>query len=188
MDVDELKRLMAKYGENQAGLARLVGITPDKMSKTIKGTRSLKLEEANTLRAYFGQLEGGESERQHQLPIVGIVSAGAWREGFETIMGYMPSPDSSLSKDAFVVVIEGDSMDRIASEGESIVIEPRDRQLIDGKFYLIRNGDGEMTFKQYRESPARLEPCSTNSAHQTIYPGQEVFEVIGRARNKVTSL
>ena len=35
MNVEQLKRLMEERGENQAGVARLIGITPDKMSKTL---------------------------------------------------------------------------------------------------------------------------------------------------------
>lgn len=189
MDVDELKRLMAKYpDETQAELSRLVGISPDKMSKTLKGIRSLKVREANILRRYFDSLEGERAERPHQLPIVGLVSAGTWREGFEHIMGYMPSPDPALSRDAFVVIVEGDSMDRVAEHGEAIIVDPRQRELVNGKFYVIRNAEGETTFKQYHENPARLEPCSSNPHHQTIFPGQEGFEVIGRARKRVSDL
>ena len=60
--------------------------------------------------------------------------------------------------------------------------------LVNGGYYIIRNGDGETTFKRYIENPARLEPCSSNPEHQAIYPGQSPFEVIGRVRKKVTDL
>lgn len=186
MDVEQLKSLMKEHGETQAGLARLLKISPDKMSKTLNGKRALRLEEANILSAYFGLDK--PKEAPVMLPIVGLVSAGAWAEGFENIMGYMPSPDKSLSSDSFVVIIEGDSMDLVAQPGEGIVVDPRDADLVSGRYYVIRNGEGETTFKQYRDNPSRLEPCSSNPEHQTIYPGREQFTVVGRARKRVSDL
>jgi len=186
MDIETLKRLMNERGETQAGIARLLGITPDKLSKTLAGKRNLQLREANILIKYFNLDD--PKEVPTMLPIVGLISAGSWREGFETIMGYMPSPDRALSKDAFVVIVEGDSMDKVAKSGEGIIIDPSDRDLCDGRYYVIRNGDGETTFKQYREGPARFEPCSTNPIHTPIYPGREEFTVIGRAKKRVSDL
>lgn len=187
MDVGELKRLMEAGGETQADIARLLNISPDKISKTMKGKRQLKLEEANKLASYYGTARN-EHEPSALLPIVGLVSAGAWAEGFEHIRGYMPSPDKSLSRDAFVVIVEGDSMDLVAQPGDGIIVDPHDRDLLAGRFYVIRNGEGETTFKRYMDNPARLEPCSNNPAHETIYPGREEFHVVGRARKRVADI
>lgn len=185
MDVEQLKALMARDNETQAGIARLLGITPDKMSKMMAGKRSLRLSEANRLRAYFGL--DTPPEAPVLLPIVGLVSAGRWQEGFPDVRGHMPSPDPKLSRDSFVVIVEGDSMDLVAKEGEGIIVDPRDIELVDGRYYVIRNEAGEMTFKQYKESPARFEPCSTNDEHQTLV-GREMFTVVGRAKKRVSDL
>lgn len=187
MDVEQLKALKADGGETNADLARLLNISPDKISKTLKGKRQLKLEEANKLAAYYGTARN-ENEPSALLPIIGLVSAGAWAEGFEQIRGYMPSPDKSLSRDAFVVIVEGDSMDLVAQPGDGIIVDPNDRDLLAGRFYIIRNGDGDTTFKRYMENPARLEPCSNNPEHPTVYPGREEFTVVGRARKRVADL
>lgn len=187
MDVATLKRLMAENGDSQASLARMLGISSDKMSKVMSGRRRLTVEEANKLTAYYGT-GGSHNVAPVLLPIVGLVSAGAWRQGFEEVRGYMPSPDKALSRDAFVVIIEGDSMNLIAQEGEGIIIDPRDVDLLSGRYYVIRNEEGETTFKRYMENPARLEPCSDNPVHQTIFPGQQVFTVVGRARKRVSDL
>lgn len=187
MDVDTLKRLMAENGDSQAGIARMLGMTPDKLSKVLARRRRLTVEEANKLTTYYGT--GSNLEQLPVfLPIVGLVSAGAWREGFEYIRGYMPSPDKALSRDAFVVIVEGDSMNLVAQEGEGIVVDPRDLDLVAGKYYVIRNDSGETTFKRYMEAPARLEPCSSNPDHQTIYPGRDGFTVVGRVRKRVSDL
>ena len=188
MDVETLRRLMREHGENQADIARLLGHErPDKVNKILAGKRRLRLDEAEILRRYFGPAEPEKSDL-HYLPIVGLVSAGRWREGFEAVRGHMPSPDPKLSRDAFVVIVEGDSMDLVAQPGEAIIVDPRDRNLVSGAYYIIRREDGETTFKRYLENPARLEPCSTNDEHQPIYPGQQQFEVIGRVRKKVSDL
>lgn len=186
MDVAQLKALMEANGETQAGIARLLQISPDKMSKTMSGKRRLTLTEANVLRRYF-HLDEPETPAP-LLPIVGLVSAGSWREGFEVVMGYMPSPDKGLSPKSFVVLLEGDSMDLIAKDGEGIIVDPTDLDLVSGRYYVVRNGEGETTFKQYRDNPARLEPCSSNPAHKTIHPGRDEFVVVGRAKKRVSDL
>lgn len=157
------------------------------MNKVFRGKRRLTLEEARKLESYYG-IESNLDQVPALLPIVGLVSAGAWRDGFEQVSGYMPSPDRTLSKDAFVVIVEGDSMDLIAHDGEGIIVDPRDLDLIASKYYVVRNEAGETTFKRYMDNPARLEPCSTNPAHQIIYPGRETFTVIGRAKKRVSDL
>lgn len=188
MDVDQLKRLMAEHKDSQVGIARLLKLTPDKVSKMLKGKRRLTVGEANVLRTYYGLKEEKREDRPPMLPIVGLISAGNWREGFEHVIGKIPRPDRSLSEDSFVVRIEGDSMDQVAKDGEDVIVDPRDLDLISGKYYVIRNSEGETTFKQYRDSPARLVPCSSNPAHTTIQIGQEGFTLIGRVRKKVADL
>ncbi|WP_167737402.1 LexA family protein [Sphingomonas parva] len=188
MDVEQLKKLMRERGESQVGLARLIGITPDKLSKTLGGKRNLKLEEANILRRYFGLDNAAPGKKTHMLPIVGLVSAGAWREGFEHVRGHMPSPDPALSRDSFVVIVEGDSMDRVVGEGEAVVVDPRQRELLPKRYYVVRNASGETTFKQYLDQPGRLEPCSHNPEHKTIFPGQEEFTIVGRVMKAVRDL
>lgn len=189
MDVDLLKRLMAEHKETQVGIARLIGVTPDKLSKTLKGKRLLKLEEANRLRRYFGlKDESPDGNRPHLLPVVGLVSAGAWRDGFEGVTDWIPAPDRSLSRDSFVVRVEGDSMDKVAQAGEQVIVDPRDLDLIAGKYYVVRNAEGETTFKQYTDNPARLVPCSSNPSHETIFIGREGFTLVGRVRKKVSNL
>lgn len=187
MDVETLRRLMKEHGDTQAGLARFLNMSPDKMSKIMAGRRRLTVEEANKLSNYYG-VSGQEDRLPMSLPIVGLISAGAWRHGFEEVRGYMPSPDKALSKDAFVVIIEGDSMDMVAQPGEGIIVDPRDLDLLPGRYYVVRNEEGETTFKRYMENPARLEPCSNNPVHETIFPGRETFTVIGRAKKRVSDL
>lgn len=192
MDTDELVQLMRRQireeGDTQKGFAEMLRIHPTAVSKLLAGKRRLRANEADILRRFFGLKDEARKETQRLLPIVGLVAAGAWREGFENIMGHMPSPDRSLSPDAFVVQIEGDSMDKLAQHGEQVIVDPRDLDLVAGKAYVVRNASGETTFKLYCENPPRLEPCSNNPEHKTILIGAEAFTTVGRVRKRVSDL
>lgn len=193
MDIqDELRALIRQKiearEEKQGALGRVAGLSPDKMSKFMREDRQLTAEEADKLARYFGLRQDSEPDPRRDLPIYPLVAAGHWRDAIDEIIGYMPSPDYRLSREAFVVIVEGDSMDKIAREGEAIIVEPRDKRLVHGKYYVVRRNGGETTFKRYFENPARLEPCSHNEAHQPIYPGEEPFEVVGRVVKRVEDL
>ena len=68
-----------------------------------------------------------------------------------------------------------------APKGALIVVNPLDKDLIDKRLYVFKNGSHEATFKRYRcsDGPVRLEPCSHNDVHQTIFPHDEL-RVVGR--------
>lgn len=112
------------------------------------------------------------------VPIIGQIAAGAWREAIHDPMGYLPAP--VRGPQTFGLRPQGDSMDLIVSEGATIIVDPDDTILLDGKLYAIMNGDGETTFKRFRQSPPRFEPVSSNPEHEDIPIGQSPFTVIGR--------
>lgn len=112
-----------------------------------------------------------------RVPLIGTIAAGNWREAIEDPLSLVPC--ESGGPNTFALIADGDSMDQIVPPGGRIYIDPDDFALRDGKFYAVMK-DGETTFKRYRASPARLEPCSTNPAHRPIEIGREPFTVIGR--------
>ena len=92
----------------------------------------------------------------------------------------VPVPAEAAGPRAFAVKPLGDSMDKLVSEEGYVVVDPDQRELLDNKVYAFRNEHGESTFKRYRESPGRLEPCSSNPEHQPMRLGVEPLTVIGR--------
>lgn len=111
-------------------------------------------------------------------PVIGLVSAGAWREAIQHPDDEIAVP--ATSPNTFALKVHGDSMDKVAAEGDYVIVDPDKLGLLDGHLYVVRNDEGEATFKRYRANPARLEPCSNNPAHQTIMLGQANFSVIGK--------
>lgn len=87
----------------------------------------------------------------------------------------------------FALRVEGDSMDRVAPEGATILVNQSDKRLLPNRYYIfgIR---GEATFKRYISEPVkRLEPFSWNPAHRPIYPSREIV-VLGRVRRVIVDL
>lgn len=188
MTGEEVRKLIKERGETQKAIADLLGIAANKLSKSLKGERRFTVREVDILRRYFGVPAPDAPIPQRKIPVVGLVSAGYWRDGFRDVIDHVPLPDPRLSKDAFAVRPEGTSMNQVATDRDYVVVEPHDKRLVDKGYYIVRNGHGEMTFKQYRENPARLEPCSDDPSHCTIFIGEEGFEVVGRARKVVRDL
>src|SRR3546814_4693058 len=71
----------------------------------------------------------------------------------------MPCPDPSVPKGVFALFIDGDSIDKIAPDGATIIVDPSDKLLVDRALYLMMNGTGGATVKLFFSDPARLEPC-----------------------------
>lgn len=87
--------------------------------------------------------------------------------------------------------VEGSSMDRIAVDGSTIILNRQDKRLISGKFYVFVDKDGEATFKRYRTNPIRYAPYSTDPDEEPIYPDTEIdrqWGVFGRVYRVITDI
>ena len=114
-------------------------------------------------------------------PKISWVQAGKFAEGVAAV----PSGDGEVPviyhrATVFALEVRGSSMNRIATEGDTIIVDYEDRTPLDGKLYVIRQG-AETTFKRYRSSngPIRLEPDSTEP-HDIIFPQSDDLVIIGR--------
>ena len=179
MDMLAVKRRMQELGLTQLEVAAHLRIDPSAVSKLLSGRRQLKAQEAARLSQLLDLDELGFTTIRH-IPVIGFVSAGQWQEFIEQPLYMMPSPTSDLPLRAFGVVVEGDSMNRVVVDGATLIVDPDDLDLVAKGIYVISNGDGLATVKQFMTDPARLEPMSTNSNHMTIFPGRDRFMVVGR--------
>jgi SOS-response transcriptional repressor LexA len=172
----------------QADLAKVAGLNQSAISNIFKGLRRVKVEEAAAIYAFLGiRHDAPESEIQW-VPLIGMSSAGAWREAVQDPRGRFPIPRGSVGPNAFAVTIVGDSMNKLIDDGGTVIVDPDQRQLYDKKSYLIANEAGEVTVKLYRSDPARFEPLSTNPQHLPLPIGAEQFTILGRAVHTVGNL
>lgn len=167
------------------GLAMPSELTASTISKLEKSKAALSadyiLQIADVLEVEPGEIlmEGAGAARV--VPVAGRIAAGNWREAVQMSDESMPIPSHIKGKSVFVLRVEGNSMDKIVQgEGGFVVVDPDQRELIDGKCYVVMNGGGETTFKKFSTSPLALNPCSTDPDHKPIPVGSEPFSVLGR--------
>ena len=115
------------------------------------------------------------------IPIVGVVRAGAPALAVEDIEGYYPVEKMQLKGGAFFLRVKGDSMinDAIV-EGDLALIRPQ--KTADNGDIVVAMIDGEATLKRfYRErGRIRLQPRNPNMEPIIIPAGEEVT-IIGKA-------
>lgn len=177
-DPDLVREKMKERRVSQTAMAKLMGLpSQSAFSNILNGLRRITAEEARTVYSFLGI----EAEPTYRVaPVIGITSAGRWREAIQMPLGRMPIPIGIASEHAFGLEVSGDSMNLLIEDGGWILIDPAKKELSPGSCYLISNRDHEATVKMYQRSPARFEPCSTNEEHQSFLVSETDFTVIGK--------
>lgn len=182
MEIDEIRARMDERGMRVSDLANAIGIEPNKVSKSLTGTRQFKAAEMlRIIQVLRGPVVTTPSRSVRMIPVIGEVAASTWREAIRRPIDEMPAFDTNISANAFGLEIVGDSMNLLAPEGGVAVVDPDDKALYPGRRYVVVNGEGETTFKEFANDPARLVPLSTNADHREILlGGEDVFTLVGR--------
>ncbi len=126
-----------------------------------------------------------------QVPLVSWVAATGFSETPAVLLGdelaYLPVP--GLPRGDFLALrVVGDSMNLVAPENSIIIVDRFDTIPRPRGFYVFATPDGgEATFKRWMSRPDRLEPYSTNPAHEAIYLDAPPT-VIGRVRKVMLDL
>jgi repressor LexA len=115
------------------------------------------------------------------VPILGSVPAGPLEEAIESPEGWWPVPANFGGPRVFGLRPKGDSMEMVATDEDIVLFDPDDIDLVPGRAYVVRNGEGHVTFKRYENDPPRLEPDSNNPDHRPILIGREPFLIVARA-------
>jgi len=185
-DPELVARTMKERKVTQAALARLMGLpSQSAFSNIMKGKRRVTAQEAKIAYDFLGiKLE----PTVRTVPVIGITNAGNWREAIQMPLGSLPIPMAAAGPDAFALELTGDSMNQVIEDGSHIVIDPRQKELRDGKTYLIQNSDGEATVKAYFRDPPRFEPLSDNPDHRGWLVSDHDFVILGRVVLKVQPL
>lgn len=179
-DVDLVLAKMQEQKVSQSAIAKLAGLpSQSAFSNIVKGKRRITAVEAATIYRFLG-IQNASQPDVHFVPIIGLTSAGRWREAVEMRTGSMGIPHGKSGKLSFAVQVDGDSMDEVFPNGSYVIIDPDQKELAPGKCYLIQNGDHEVTVKCYRRDPARFVPLSSNPIHQPFLVSDHDFLVLGR--------
>jgi repressor LexA len=199
-----ISKSRARLGWSQAELARQVTEYRRPLGRTEVKQQSinqLELGEVSTPRYLFDLAqvlgidfkwmvgEGGFGQIRDkvvQAPLISWEQASALTEAE---MPYEPSdaqgwiPVSHIHENLIALQVLGDSMNKIACDGSTIIVDLSDRDPIDGKHFVFHH-DGEATFRTYRGGPPiRLECQSFGSTCQPIETKGGV-EIVGRVIRK----
>jgi repressor LexA len=178
---DDIRAALKAKGMTQRQLAGLLGIAENKITKALIGERRWTVSEMDIVREVLGDADQGTAAPPPRaIPIIGQVQAGNWREAVRQAGSSVPAPDPSLPPNVFALRVKGDSMDAYVRDGGVAMVDPDDKDLFEGRLYVVLNEDGETTFKKFEVNPARLMPCSSNDEHQPIPLGNGPIEVVGR--------
>lgn len=179
----ELIRRLDEKSVTGKEIAELLGIPPARVTEMRRGTRKIQQNEMPILANHFGMVNDFNPAMKLNvdwIPVIGLASAGKWEEAIDLPMFMVPQLKKPNTRQAFAVLVDGDSMDQILPERSYAVIDPDKKQLMDKRVYLIQNGSHEATIKRYRSEPARFEPVSNNPIHEPIMVGEHPITIIGQ--------
>lgn len=186
---NRIKELRNQHNLTQQQLADLINCGKSTIVKLENGERRLSDIWAERLAKVFKCRIVEIFEEiipTNEVPIISWVQAGVFTEELLMDANDAEKIISNYSKTStFALRVVGSSMNRIAPEGSIIIVDYNDQELIDGKHYIIRNGDGA-SFKRYRSNPIRFEPQSTDE-HETVFP-HDGLHIVGRVIQVVTDL
>ncbi len=193
-----IKERLDKLGLNPRSAAVRAGLKEDTIRNVIRG-RSVS-PRGKTLCAIAEALnwsieellgQGNLSNRSYPMtavPVVSWVEAGSFSEASDP---YEPGDSDneiqvpSTSSTLIALIVRGSSMNRVAPDGSTILVDYSLSDLISGKYYVVKNG-GDATFKRYRSNPDRFEPDSTED-HQIIFP-KNTITVVGQVVRVIHNL
>jgi len=187
----------------QGGLAKLAGVSQGTIGNLESGTRQTArkiVEIAAALDVDVAWLAGGKGEAfdenvslvrlaSRPIPVISSVQAGALRDmenPYEPGDGYAIeyTEDPKLSRWAFCLDVEGQSMAPRFQPGDRLFVDP-DRSPSPGNFVVARNGGNQATFKKYRprgidaNGNEIFELVPLNDDFPTLRSDQEKLVVIG---------
>lgn len=158
-------------------LGDVLGLPSSRVSEMLGGRRRIQQHEMPKLVEFFGL--GGQSSNVRKIKRIGQVPAGDLREAVAQSTDEI-EVSADLPSGVFALEVDGESMNLVAPLGCDVIVDPNDKSLFAGDFYVVGDGRGGFTFKLFSQDPARLIPLSDDPSHTTIMLGAEPIEIIGR--------
>jgi len=178
MTPNEIRAELQSRNMTIRDLAEAVGMNENYLTKSLKGQRGFKIGEMDSIRRLLRSPIAEEQLRS--IPLLGSVPAGKPQPAREHRGRWHAVSDPETPANAYALTVQGDSMDLLVPDGATLIIDPDDKQLWPGDCYIVRTAEGEATFKEFQDGPARLVPCSSNDEHAEIMLGSEPIEILGK--------
>jgi SOS-response transcriptional repressor LexA len=179
MDANDIKLELRRRNMSQRDLAEAVGMSEDRLSKSLAGRRMFRLDEMDAIRAELAPAD--TRNRIPTIPLLGKVPAGKPQEAIEYLIRHISAPDPDTPPNAYALVVSGNSMNLVVNDGTILIIDPDDKSLWPGRRYVVETeADHKATFKEFQADPARLVPLSSDDEHKDILLGSEPIVILGR--------
>lgn len=170
--------------QEELGAEMIADLTGSTVAKLENGRQKLTVEYAQDIARILGvsitELLGLDDAGVRVVALVEKIGPGGWQQAVKDSDRTIAVPGTLRGRDIFAVAPGDDSMDLIVKPGGYVVVDPGDCELVNGKIYMVMDGNGQATCRRFRADPLQLEPCSTNASHAPIRIGSEPFTVVGR--------
>lgn len=184
-------------GWTQKDLAKKIGTTQQQIARYESGDNDVKssvlVKMSNAMGVTISYLLGMENaalpnNSTIDVPLYGRIAAGEPIEMVE-VEDSQPVPIKVHEKfpDAFLLRVEGDSMNRILPNGSYALIDPAQKEPISGKPYAVCVNGFDATIKRVRRLnngfelvPDSTDPTYVPKVFNYNEPGTDPVTVIGR--------
>lgn len=151
MKPHEIRDRLAETGRTQAALARHLNKSKDSVSRLVSGHRKLEADEADAIKAFFGDGQDNTPVFQ-QIPVYGYAAAGGDDRvavASDQVLDRIEVPVGLSRGEIIAVRVAGDSMEPRLYSGELVIVGlgvPPNR---NGDC-VVELKDGSALVKQYR--------------------------------------
>lgn len=196
MGENKIREARRAKGWTQQDLAERMGTTQQTIQRYERGTRSLRAsvlarlsEVLDVTVAYLLGMSEDDAPRAGtvDVPLYGPIAVGKPLEEAESEPYPIPTEVRGRWPHAFLLRIEGESMDRILPSGCYALVDPCAAIDYDGQPYAVRVGDLGPTVRRVRRIPGglRLAPDSNDPSFRPqdfhlAGQGETTLSVIGR--------
>ena len=188
-----LKMAIDRCG-NATELAKITGISNANISRWLKGDRDPRIGEFSPVLEYLGitmQLPGEEYYDFSYIPkVAAVAGAGASLETSDAIVGYYAFRTDFLGREhiserqSVLMDVRGDSMEPTLKDGDTVLIDQTEKDILDGRIYVVTLGD-ELRVKRVQKGWDGIVLTSDNPRYSDIHIAArdlEAFKVHGRVR------
>lgn len=198
MDIELIRRALAKPGKTQRGLAAALGVDPAAVNRLLKGERQLKASEIGPLASYLEievtpdeQAITGVRQRPRHPNVVDIgpdafalvpvydasASAGPGRIGGDVVVSriafrldWLQSVTRARIEDLAVIKVDGDSMEPTLRHGDTVLIDRTQTNLVGREGIYVIRVDDCLQVKRVAANPVerRLTLGSDNAAYPSF--------------------